>query len=126
MSALDGWIGGRAGLAMTKARLALALALAILGACGLPLQDAWAQGVPATPINEGPDAATLPKFLGEPATARPVTATEPPRHPFMARNGRNNLHVDAYMTDVHRQSGPLGRDMERLSTLLEGVCASVT
>lgn len=81
---------------------------------------------PAIAIPEGPDAASLPRFLGAPATARPVHSPDPPRHPFMAPNGRGNLHVDAYMTDVHQGPGPLGRGIGRRSTFLEGVCASVT
>ena len=44
----------------------------------------------------------------------------------MAPNGRSNLHVDAYQSDVHQGPGPLGREMQRRSTFLEGVCASVT
>jgi hypothetical protein len=44
----------------------------------------------------------------------------------MAPNGRSNLHVDAYQTDVHQGPGPLGRGMVKRSTFLEGVCASVT
>ena len=44
----------------------------------------------------------------------------------MAPNGRSNLHVDGYQSDVHQGPGPLGREMERRSTFLEGVCASVT
>ena len=44
----------------------------------------------------------------------------------MAPNGRSNLHVDAYQTDVHQGPGPLGRAMEKRSTFLESVCASVT
>ena len=44
----------------------------------------------------------------------------------MAPNGRSNLHVDGYQTDVHQGPGPLGRQIEKRSTFLEGVCASVT
>jgi hypothetical protein len=78
------------------------------------------------PIPEGPDAAALPKFSGHPATPHPVRVPDPPRHPFMAPNGRSNLHVDGYQSDVHQGPGPLGRQVENRSTFLEGVCASVT
>ena len=61
-----------------------------------------------------------------PPTQQPVAVPDPPRHPFMAPNGRSNLHVDGYQSDVHQGPGPLGREMERRSTFLEGVCASVT
>jgi hypothetical protein len=81
---------------------------------------------PPAPIPEGPDAASLPPFLGSPAAQNPVAAVDPPRHPFMAPNSRSNLHVDAYQTDVHQGPGPLGKDMSRVETFLEGDCASVT
>ena len=90
------------------------------------LTAAPALAVPPQPITEGPDAATLPKFSGRPADQRPVAVPDPPRHPFMAPNGRSNLHVDGYQSDVHQGPGPLGRQMEKRSTFLEGVCASVT
>ena len=104
-----------------KARLlALPAVLAVLAA------PAPAAAVPPQPIAEGPDAASLPRFSGRPATPRPVAVPDPPRHPFMAPNGRSNLHVDAYQSDVHQGPGPLGRETEKRSTFLEGVCASVT
>ncbi len=93
------------------AALVLALALA-------------APAAAQAPIPEGPHS--LKPFIGSPATARPVKAADPPRHPFMAPNGRSNLHVDAYQTDVHQGPGPLGRAMTRAETFLEGDCASVT
>ena len=80
----------------------------------------------AVPIPEGPAAGSLPVFSGHPAAQHPVAVPDPPRHPFMAPNGRSNLHVDGYQSDVHQGPGPLGKGMERRSTFLEGVCASVT
>ncbi len=80
----------------------------------------------AAPIQEGPNAGQLPKFTGSPATAKPLSAIEPPRHPFMAANGLSNLHVDAWQTDRNRWFGPLGRDMGRVSSLQVSDCASVT
>jgi hypothetical protein len=44
----------------------------------------------------------------------------------MAANGRSNLHNDAYMSGTYAGSGPLGQDMERLSTFYAADCASVT
>ena len=44
----------------------------------------------------------------------------------MAANGRSNLHDDAYMTRHVLVAGPLGRNMERLSTFFAADCASVT
>ena len=82
--------------------------------------------LPAIPIPEFTGGEGAPEFIGSPAEQRPVFSPDPPRHPFMAPNGRSNLHVDAYMTDVHQGPGPLGRDMQVTSTFLEGVCGSVT
>ena len=44
----------------------------------------------------------------------------------MAQNPWSNIHDDAYMTDTYQGPGPLGRSPSRLSTLLEGVCGSIT
>jgi hypothetical protein len=65
-------------------------------------------------------------FAGHPTDRRPIYSPDPPRHPFMAPNGRSNLHVDAYQTDVHQNPGPLGRDMSVRSATLPGVCGSIT
>src|SRR5436190_21765768 len=82
----------------------------------------------AMPIPEGPDAGSLPVYSGAPATAAPLGASEPPRHPFMAPNERSNLHDDAYQTDAYRTLGPLGRDVLKQDTFLPnlGECASIT
>jgi hypothetical protein len=105
--------------------------LGALGAVCATIAVAWAPAagaltIPATPIPEGPEANDPPAFLGAPAKPRPISAPMPPEHPFMAANGRSNLHNDAYMTDVYAGGGPLGREMERLSTFFAAECASVT
>jgi len=82
--------------------------------------------VPAQPIPEGPESGQPPQFIGAPAQPRPVSATLAPRHPYMAENGRSNIHDDAYMSGAYEFSGPLGRNMERLSTFQSAECASVT
>src|SRR5215207_1895017 len=80
-------------------------------------------GVPPMPIIG--DAGSPPEFTGSAAAAKPVgNATRVPRNPFMAPNGRNNIHGDAYMTDTHANSGPLG-DGEEVSTLFVRECGSV-
>ncbi|MFA5787737.1 MAG: hypothetical protein WDA71_12285, partial [Actinomycetota bacterium] len=93
------------------------------GAASFALPARSATGVRAVPILQEP--SSRPVFIGSPAVPHPVRVPLPPQHPFMAPDGRNNLHEDAYMTDAHRGLGPLGKDMEQLSTLLEGVCASI-
>jgi hypothetical protein len=83
----------------------------------------------ADPIPERATANTHPAFVGgawNPAPVSLVDAPRPPRHPFMAPNDRSNLHDDAYQTDTVDGPGPLGRDMEVLSTAELGDCASVT
>ncbi len=80
----------------------------------------------AVPIPENPMDGAAEQFTGSPATPRPVKAKLPPRHPFMAPNGRSNLHNDAYQSDTYRQAGPLGRQISRTSTFLAHECASVT
>jgi hypothetical protein len=99
---------------------------ALCAALALALVPAAAAEVPATPIPEGPEASEPPAFIGAPATARPMSAPVPPQHPFMAANGRSNINDDPYMSDTYSVSGPLGRDMERLSTFFAAECASVT
>src|SRR5215212_6672349 len=78
------------------------------------------------PIPEGPGVETLPAFVGAPATPMPVFATEPPRHRFMAPNGKSNIHVDAWQTDRNRWFGPLGRGTTRNSSFQSADCASHT
>jgi hypothetical protein len=87
---------------------------------------AGAVTVPATPIPEGPEANDPPAFLGTTAKPRPISAALPPAHPFMAANGRSNIHDDAYMSDTYTVGGPLGRNMQRRSTFFAADCASVT
>ena len=102
------------------ARVALIAALVLAGA----FPSAATAG--HQPIPEGPDAASPPPFLGGPMTPRPVFATEPPAHPFLAPNGSSNIHVDAWQTDRNAWFGPLGRDMSRTSTFQGADCASHT
>ncbi len=100
----------------------LLAAAAVSPACAVPA----AASVPAQPIPEGPEADSVPAFIGAPASPRPARAPTVPSHPFMAANGRSNIHVDAYQTDTYTGSGPLGRNMQRLSTFQASECASVT
>jgi hypothetical protein len=39
-----------------------------------------------------------------------------PQNPFMAPNGNSNMHNDAYMTDTYEVAGPVGIDLEVIST----------
>ena len=79
------------------------------------------------PIPQEPSADT-PRYVGHPADPQPVRRfTDAPRHPFMAPDGRSNIHVDAYQTDTNKRAGPLGRrPMRRASTFQSADCATVT
>jgi hypothetical protein len=109
-----------------RRRLTPLLRWCLAGLAALAALAPAAHALPPVPIPEGPEAGDPPLFMGTPAQPRPISAATPPRHPQMAANGRSNLHVDAYMSDAHAAPGPLGRDMERLSTFFAAECASVT
>ena len=112
--AMSGWRWGAGAVA--------AIAAAMLGASA-----AFAQvvGLPTLPILSDPLNGT-PAFEGEAAKARRVPAPRVPRHPFMAPNGRSNLHNDGYQTDTYRWSGPLGDETSTDSALFARECASIT
>jgi hypothetical protein len=80
----------------------------------------------AEPIPEGPEANSVPSFIGGPASPSLVSMPEPPQHPFMAANGMSNIHDDAYQTDTYAWSGPLGHNTDRLSMFMGGECATAT
>jgi hypothetical protein len=102
--------------------LALSAAVPLLAAGG-----AYGQGVPAQPIPQNPsDSSAVPEFIGSPAKPSRVAAPSVPQNPFMAPNGRSNLHDDAYMTNTYLWSGPLGNNVQTLSTFQSAECASLT
>lgn len=102
---------------------ASAILLGLLGFAGTA--QAQTPGVDVVPILGTPIGGTAPDYLGDPATANPFRARRIPRHPFMAPNGRSNLHNDAFQSDAYRVSGPLGVEPEVSSTLFARECASV-
>ena len=102
------------------------MVVAATAACALAPAAAPAQVV-GLPVLEIPDPLTnAPEFEGEVATPRPVSAPPVPRHPFMAPNGRSNLHNDAFQTDTYRWTGPLGDETSSSSALFARECASIT
>ena len=105
---------------MRPSRIAAAAGAACILALGggAGAQDA----VPPTPIPQGDTDAR--RFVGRGAKARPLSSFRVPRHPYMARNGRSNIHDDAYMTDAYKWPGPLGRRMRVRSTFHSAECAS--
>lgn len=94
-----------------------------------PLAAALVAGVLAAPATAAPtpipqnqaDLSGLTVFSGKRATPHRVAAPRVPRHPFMAANGRNAVHNDAYQTDTYTSSGPLGGlDMRLFSQSIDG------
>jgi len=91
--------------------------LLLLGSAGVAL-------VPPPPIPQG-DTSGIKRFIGHRAKAKPVDTFRVPRHPFMAPNGKSNIHGDAYMTDTHAPKGVLGRRTKVDSAFHAAECASV-
>jgi hypothetical protein len=100
-----------------------AAALWALIAAGAARAQSPGQVPPPIPQNPG---ANAPAFVGSAATPDPTSGQSVPRHPFMAPNGRSNLHNDAYQTDSYRWAGPLGNRLAATSALFSRECASVT
>lgn len=86
---------------------------------------ALASAVPAVPIPQNPNPG-VPAFAGAAAVAHPLPPQSVPHNPFLAPDGRSNIHDDAYMTDTYPQSGPLGHGTAVTSTYQNQECASVT
>jgi hypothetical protein len=82
------------------------------------------------PLPSGPGRYLVPQFLGEPASLQPLPSADIPQHPFMAPNGRNNMHNDSYVSATHTPAGPNGVDLQLTSAaqsrFIGGQCASVT
>ena len=88
---------------MTSIRLVVPLLTLLLAAAPA------AVAAEPPPIAEEPGShAGLEEFTGARAKAQSVSAPRVPRHPYMAPNGRSNIHDDGYMTDTYTWRGPLG------------------
>jgi hypothetical protein len=66
------------------------------------------------PIPNVPLPAEVPEAAGYHAQdyATAIRHVPIPQHPYMAPAGGNNMHCDAYMSDTHGASGPLGNDAQ--------------
>jgi hypothetical protein len=107
-----------------RALVAAATLFAVLG--WAEAASAQVAGLPVLPIVGDPRGSTVAPFEGSTATANPIGGVPaPPRNPFMAPNGRSNIHDDAYMTDTYASGGPLGDGSEPSSLFLRE-CASIT
>lgn len=96
----------------------------ILGFICLGLvQLAYAQSnpIPIPQLPTTPPNHPMPAYIGAPATPNPVVGVAAiPQNPYLAANGRSNIHDDAYMSDLYFTGGPLGKSPTVLSTLLGG------
>ncbi|MDQ3728610.1 MAG: hypothetical protein M3355_03360 [Actinomycetota bacterium] len=109
-------------------RIALGALTAI--AAGIGGSTASAQvlipGIDPGPIPDpDPAGGSLVQFEGEAAEADPFVIPPTPQHPFMAPNGRSNIHVDGYQTDANTIRGPLGETTTD-SIYFAHECASIT
>ncbi len=80
---------------------------------------------PAVPI-PSLGAPGPPLFMGAAAVFHGVRGVPPvPQNPFMASNGRSEIHLDGWQSDTYRWGGPLGRSPRTLSTLIGRDCGSI-
>src|SRR3954453_23981423 len=99
--------------------------IALLVAAATVLTGAVVAEARPIPSSSGPGHPTA--FLGTPGAAQPFAFGEQaPRHPFMAANGKSNIHDDAYQSDAYTWAGPLGRAPKITSTFQAQEGASVT
>jgi hypothetical protein len=100
-----------------------------LGALALVLGPAVASAqaqVPPLPIPTV-NVPPAPTYIGSPATPHPVTGIPAtPQNPFMAPNGKSEIHDDGWQTDVNWWGGPLGNQPQQLSNLQARDCGSIT
>src|SRR3954471_19785793 len=74
-----------------------------------------------------PPAPLFPKYQGGPAVPHQLKPTRAPQNPFMARNPRNNIHNDTWMTDAYQWAGPIGQaPVARSSSMPPALCGSLT
>lgn len=92
-----GWLRWRvAGVTATVVAMLVALVVVI--------PDGW------LPIPPGAGSLVTPRYVGQPATAEPVSGVDLPQHPHLARNGASNPHNDAWASDAYTWAGPRGSE----------------
>jgi hypothetical protein len=87
---------------------------------------ALAPAAAADPILD-PLGPAFPQYQGAPAAPVQLKPTRAPQNPFMARNPRNNIHNDTWMTDAYQWAGPLGQSPVAISNAMPpALCGSLT
>ncbi len=80
------------------------------------------------PIPTGPAYYFLTSQQGTATAFNPIEIEPIPNHPYMAPNGKNNMHGDSYVSDTYTWGGPLGNSIQMYSRafgMVGGECASV-
>ena len=90
----------------------LASVVAVILALAVPVAAGAQQILPGPPTS-------LPVYIGAPAEAHPLPPVQVPQNPFLALNPWNNVHNDAWMSDVYDIAGPMGRQPAILTSTLE-------
>ncbi len=92
-----------------------ALVFVLLLAVALILMPATqAQTIPPGP------PTSLPDYIGAPAKAHPTANNSVQKNPFLAPNSSSDSHSDSWRSDTTNVAGPLGRNLEVLSSTLAG------
>ena len=68
--------------------------------------------IPGLPIPSLPTDLLVPKFIGSPAAEQPLEHPPIPQNPWLAPDGSNSMHNDAYASDAYAVSGPLGENLK--------------
>ena len=76
--------------------------------------------------SEIPGTNTSPTVIGSSWTPKPVPPPVVPQHPYLAANGKSNIHVDAYQTDASTFPGPNGRGAKVKTVNLGGQSGTIT
>jgi hypothetical protein len=104
-----------------QVRRALLLIAAAMAATAIARADTPAVPIPNLNV---PPAQTYEGAPAMPHAVAGIPAT--PQNPFMAANGQSEIHNDGWQTDAYTWSGPLGRNPQTSSTLIQHDCGSIT
>lgn len=87
------------------------------------------EGSAARAIWQDPDlTALVPAREGRPHAPSPLDHPAVPQHPYMAQQGKSNMHVDSFASNTYRWTGPLGHAPEvasRAMGFLGGECPTI-
>ncbi len=92
----------------------LAASLAGPASSATPRPEITLPPIPAIkglPIPSLPTDLLVPKFIGAPATKRPIAHPAIPQNPWLSKDGTNTMHNDSYASDAYKVSGPLGKNL---------------